>query len=137
MLTPREWLVLRSAMDRIVPADDFPSASQADVEGYFRRQFGADLQALVSLYSVGLSALDEEARKVSGVGFVELSPSEQDALLEKIERGETQTVWPEAPQVFFQRLVNHVMEGYYADPENGGNRGAVSWKMVGFGGRKT
>jgi gluconate 2-dehydrogenase gamma chain len=29
-------------------------------------------------------------------------------------------------------LVNHTMEGFYSDPGNGGNRDAVSWKMIGF-----
>lgn len=137
MLTSRHWDVLRSAMDRIVPADDYPAASQAGVEAYFRKQFSADLQPLLPLYAKALAALEVEAKSAGGAGFVELSPAEQDALLGKIERGETEAVWPEAAPIFFQRLINHVMEGYYADPENGGNRGAVSWKMVGFGGRKT
>lgn len=136
-LTERQWAVLRAAMDAIVPADDFPSASQAGVEEYFRRQLAGDLQALLPLYKDGLTALDEEARSAGIVGFAEASAAEQDALLKIIERGDVQTVWPESPAVFFQRLVNQVMEGYYADPGNGGNRGEVSWKMVGFGGRKT
>lgn len=124
-------------MDRIVPADNFPSASQAGVEAYFRRQFGVDLEPLLPLYADALTALDQEAQRAGGAGFVELSSSEQDALLEKVERGATQAVWPEASQTFFQRLVNHVMEGYYSDSGNGGNRDSISWKMVGFGGRKT
>lgn len=136
-LTSRQWAVLRSAMDAIVPADDFPSASQAGVEEYFRRQFAGDLQPLLPLYKGALAALDDEARSTGLAGFVEASATEQNALLKKIERGDVQTVWPEAPAICFQRLVNHVMEGYYADPGNGGNRGEVSWKMVGFGGRKT
>lgn len=137
MLTESQWNVLCAAMDRIVPVDDFPSASQAGVDEYFRRQFSSDLQPLISLYSKALVALDDEARMNGRVGFTELSAADQDALLQKIERGETLAVWPEASPVFFQRLVHHVMEGYYADPGNGGNSGAVSWKMVGFGGRKT
>jgi len=136
-LTERQWAILRAAMDSIVPADDFPSASQAGVDEYFRRQFAGDLQALLPLYKSALAALDDEARGAGSAGFVEASAMEQDAVLEKIERGDVRTVWPEASAVFFQRLVNHVMEGYYADSGNGGNRGEVSWKMVGFGGRKS
>ena len=29
-------------------------------------------------------------------------------------------------------MVEHVLEGFYADPGNGGNRDAVSWKMIGY-----
>jgi len=136
-LTARQWAVLRAAMDAIIPADDFPSASQAGVDEYFRRQFAGDLQALLPLYKGALAAMDEEARSAGFAEFIEASVADQDAVLKKIERGDVQTVWPEAPAIFFQRLVNHVMEGYYADPGNGGNRGEASWKMVGFVGRKT
>lgn len=136
-LSPRQWEILRAAMDRIVPADDFPSASQAGVEDYFRRQFAGDLKPLLPLYAGALAALDADARLAGASGFVEASSVEQDALLKRIERGDSTSLWPEPPAAFFQRLVKHVMEGYYADPGNGGNRGEMAWKMVGFGGRKT
>jgi len=29
-------------------------------------------------------------------------------------------------------LVNTTAEGYYSDPEQGGNRGRASWVMTGF-----
>lgn len=137
MLSARQQAVLRSAMDRIVPADDFPSASQAGVETYFERQFNGDLRGQAAAYAACLDALDAEARATGATGFVELDATAQDELLKRIERGKARAVWPEEPARFFERLVHHVMEGYYADPGNGGNRGAVSWSMVGYGGRKT
>lgn len=124
-------------MDRIVPADAFPSASQAGVENYFARQFATDLKPLLPLYCAALDALDAEASAQFSNGFFELSESQQDELFQKIERGETATAWPEQSNLFFQRFVNHVMEGYYGDPGNGGNREAISWKMLGFEGRRS
>jgi hypothetical protein len=29
-------------------------------------------------------------------------------------------------------LVNTAAEGYYSEPQQGGNRGAISWVMTGF-----
>jgi hypothetical protein len=29
-------------------------------------------------------------------------------------------------------LVNTTAEGYYSEPQQGGNRGAISWLMTGF-----
>ena len=34
--------------------------------------------------------------------------------------------------VAFARLVELAHEGFYADPGNGGNRDAVSWRMIGY-----
>ena len=142
-LTVRQRATLRAAMDRIVPADApssaeaWPSASQAGVEGYFSKQFDSDLKPLLALYAAALDAIDAEARAVYSSGFAELLEEQQDELLRKIERGETDALWPEPSNVFFQRLVNHVMEGYYGDSGNGGNRDQVSWKMIGFEGRRS
>jgi len=33
---------------------------------------------------------------------------------------------------FFELLRNHTMEGYYGSPRHGGNRDAVSWRMLGL-----
>jgi gluconate 2-dehydrogenase gamma chain len=33
---------------------------------------------------------------------------------------------------FFELVRNHTMEGYYGSPRHGGNRDAVSWRMLGL-----
>jgi hypothetical protein len=137
MLTERHWTILRAAMDAIVPADAAPSASQAGVEDYFRKQFEADLKGMLAQYAAGLSALDAEAVARGAAGFPEASRDAQDAILRALERGDARAAWTVPAVLFFEGLLNHVMEGYYADPENGGNRNAVSWAMLGFGGRRT
>ena len=43
------------------------------------------------------------------------------------------TAWDVAPRFFFDLLVRTTTaEGFYSDPEQGGNRNAVSWNMIGF-----
>ena len=32
---------------------------------------------------------------------------------------------------FFSTVIAHTMQGYYGDPRHGGNRDAVSWRMLG------
>jgi gluconate 2-dehydrogenase gamma chain len=33
---------------------------------------------------------------------------------------------------FFELVREHTMEGYYGSPRHGGNRDAVSWRMLGL-----
>ena len=127
-----EWETLRAAMDRIVPADEQPSATEAGVEGYFRKQFEGDLRHVAVRYETCLKALDAEAQARHGACFKELDPGRQDSLLLLVEQGDVKAVWGQAPAEFFRMLVEHVSEGYWADPSNGGNRGGVSWEALGF-----
>jgi gluconate 2-dehydrogenase gamma chain len=65
-----------------------------------------------------------------------LDPSTQDTILGRLEAGQVLTAWPADPTHFFQMVIEHVMEGYYSDPGNGGNRDAIAWRMIGFTGRE-
>lgn len=132
MLTPRQSALLRAAADRIIPADDYPGAWEAGAGDYLLGQFRRDLEPLLDLYRDGLDALDAEARADGGAGFVERDAAAQDALLARVERGAVAAAWPTPPAAFFRRLVEHVAEGYYSDPGNGGNKDGIAWKMVGF-----
>lgn len=132
-MTEAHWRVFRAVMDRVVPADDFPGAWDAGTGEYLRRQFERDLRHLVPLYCLGLEAIDAEARARHGAVFVALSAAVQDTLLRDVEAGRVVAFWPVEPGRFFRMLVEHVQEGFYADPGNGGNRDAVVWRMIGYG----
>jgi hypothetical protein len=132
MFTELHLAALRALIDRIIPADDFPSGWQAGVGDYLARQFERDLRPQLDGYRAGLDALDVEAQASCGARFAELGAEEQDALLRRIETGAVTTAWPIDPAAFFQAAVEHAMEGFYADPGNGGNRDGISWRMIGF-----
>ncbi len=123
---------LRAAINRIIPADDFSGAWDAGAGDYIRRQLTGDLHHLAPLLDAGLASLDAEARSVADRSFVDLPLDGQDRLLADVERGGVSTAWPVSPQDFFAMLVRLTSEGYYGDPGNGGNREAVSWRMVGY-----
>lgn len=126
---------LRAAMDRLIPADEYPGAWDAGCGDYLLAQLDGQLAPLVPIYQQGLDGLDAEAHLAYGAGFSSLSAAQQDALLAIVEKGETAVPWQTRPAAFFAALVNHTAEGYYADPTQGGNRDRISWRMVGFNGR--
>lgn len=124
--------LLTAVMDRIVPADEWPSASAAGVLGYLRRhRQHLDPALWDDVLVPGTAALDAEARRRGGGGFGELSPADADRLLADVEAGRVAT-WPGPPARFLQALVRLVVEGYYGDPAGGGNRDGSAWQMIGF-----
>jgi gluconate 2-dehydrogenase gamma chain len=132
MLTDHQWTVLTAAVDHIIPADEWPGGWEAGVGDYLRRQFAGSLAGALPLYQAGLDALDAEAKAGGKTGFTDMAPPAQDELLARVERGDVVTDWLVDPKTFFTAVVTHAMEGYYADPGNGGNHSGVSWDMIGF-----
>lgn len=147
---------LRAMLDRLIPRDEFPSATDAGVDDYITRQLAGDCAADFPMIASGLAALEHEAgvrqKELTGERrgsrdevssplplrspvqsvFAALNETQQDALLDAISRDAVKTRWPGVPSVFFNRLVELAAEGFYADPGQGGNRGEVSWKMIGY-----
>jgi len=113
--------ILIAVIDRIIPADDFPSASQAGVMHYLEPMLAGDAREWGGPISDGLATLEQTAVDRHGCSFADANADQQDALLTEIEN-----------QPFFRELVILTSEGFYADPGNGGNRDEVSWKMIGF-----
>jgi len=132
-LSTAHQAILLAAMDRIIPEDEYPSASQNGVAEYFARQLVGDLRDYLPTLAAGLESIDCDARIMFGAGFAELDSAQQDGLLIGIEAGTLVAEWPMDSALFFRRLVELIAEGYYADPENNfGNPNKASWTMIGF-----
>jgi hypothetical protein len=130
--TQQQLRTLNAAADRIVPANDCCGAAEAGAGEFILRLLNAELFGERVAYIEGLDGIEREAVTLYHKGFVELSDMEQDALLTEIEADRVKTAWVVSPRGFFLMLVEHVLEGFYADPGNGGNRESVSWKMIGY-----
>ncbi len=130
--SPAQIAVLRAALNRVIPPDEFPGAWEAGVGDYLAQQFARDLVVAVPIYQAGLTALDAEATARFGTDFAQLGPAQQDEILNNIERGDVHSDWATEPRRFLEMLVNHAAEGFYGDPENGANRDKTSWQMIGF-----
>ena len=118
--TDAEAATLGAICDQIVPPDDDPGAVEAGVLNYIDRQLVGHYEHWQEAYRIGIREMDEAAAGKHGKPFVELLGAEQVALL--TEREETG---------FFRMVVDHTMQGFYGDPRHGGNRDAVSWRMIG------
>ena len=119
-------------VDCLIPADDFPGAYEAGVCDYLRKLFETDLHNEAEFFVTGLESIEREARARFGESFASLTPEQQTIMLESIQAGDVLSSWQISPQRFFELLVCTTAEGFYSNPEQGGNRGAVSWTMTGF-----
>jgi gluconate 2-dehydrogenase gamma chain len=124
MLTEPQTQILQAAVNRIVPADDYPNAWDAGAGEFFHRLFEREPRFLPQ-YQAGLDALEAAAEASADAPFAALDAAAQDGLLRWLEAAEDTAV-------FFRLLVEQTLESYYADPGNGGNRSGVSWDMIGY-----
>jgi hypothetical protein len=70
-------------------------------------------------YASGIADLD----RLAGGDFTKAAPAEQDKILAR----------PEV-SAFLSLLFEHTVEGMYANPEYGGNRGLSGWQDIGYPG---
>jgi hypothetical protein len=122
----------RAVVDCLIPPDDFPGGYEAGVGDYIERLLRTDLAEHSEFFRAGIEAIEAEALAQFNKAFARLSASEQTLTLAAIETGEVKAIWPIPPVRFFEMLVNTTVEGYYTEPQQGGNRGAISWVMTGF-----
>jgi hypothetical protein len=131
-LSTQQQQTLRAVVDRVIPADDYPGAWESGVCDYLERLFETDLLPVFDSYCSGLAALEAESIARFQQGFTLISDEQRDKVLGHIEAAEVLTAWDVLPRFFFNLLVNTTAEGFYSNPEQGGNRNAVSWIMTGF-----
>jgi gluconate 2-dehydrogenase gamma chain len=122
-LSDTQARTLQAICDQIIPADEFPSASQAGVLTYIDRQLTRHYRRRQDAYRAGL----EQAHTLSMTRFGKpldvLTPLQQLQAVSEIERKD---------RTFFNLVLTHTMEGYYGSPRHGGNRDGVSWRMLGL-----
>lgn len=132
---PNDWSewrsILEAVADRMIPKDDWPSATEGGVLSYLERRAAEDEAAWTALIEPGLRTLHAQALAHHHRPFPELSAHEQDGMLHDLEHERVRD-WPVPPKRFFNALLSWVVEGYYGNPEAGGNRGGKAWEMIGF-----
>ena len=108
--------------EQIVPTDQTPGAAWAGVVNFIDRQLMGPYRRQQGAYRSGLMVIDAAATAKFGKSFVDLDASRQRELLESLTG---------PAKRFFNTAIAHTMQGYYGDPRHGGNRDAVSWRMLG------
>jgi len=157
--TPAERGAVAAICARLIPSDDGPGASDADVVTFIDRQMasfygrgqhwymqgpfleGTATQGYQSehppaqLYRHALVALDTYCRDAYEAGFAELSEDRQDAVLKGLDEEEI-TFEKISAKTFFDLILKNTIEGFFADPIYGGNRDMVAWRYIGFPGTR-
>ena len=123
VLSDKHARTLAALCDQIIPADEFPSASQAGVVTYIDRQLARHYRRHQNAYRDGLDQVDAISRNRFGVAFLNSTSTQQLEIIAVLEKQN---------RTFFELVRQHTMEGYYGSPRHGGNRDAVSWHMLGL-----
>jgi gluconate 2-dehydrogenase gamma chain len=122
-LSDAQGHTLTAICDQIIPADDFPSASQAGVLTYIDNQLVRHFRRHQESYRDGLENAEAISRKRFGRELAALTAPQQLEVVSAIEQ--------QHPD-FFNLVRSHTLQGYYGSPRHGGNRNAVSWRMLGL-----
>lgn len=156
------WTTLNGLVDVIIPpGDEGPGGLEAGVSEFIDRQMDTPYghgelwymdgphdptaaaingyqmpYAPRDLYPKALDAFEASIQKAHGKPFAELAEADKEAAVSALEKGKI-TLTDDIPaDAFFAVLLQNVHEGYFCDPEFGGNKNMAAWKMVGFPGAR-
>ena len=158
ILNETEHAFVVAAVDTLIPADELsPSGSDCGCAVYIDRQLASAWGGGAKTYRAGpyfkgkpeqgyqlaltpaeffcagIAAANDWSRKTFGRDFDRLDPDKRVEALKAMQEGKAEFADFNA-KAFFARLLAITMEGFFADPIYGGNRGKVSWRMLGFPG---
>jgi gluconate 2-dehydrogenase gamma chain len=122
-LSDAQARTLTAICDQIVPADNFPSASQAGALIYIDKQLVRHFRRHQDAYRDGLDQAEAISRKRFGRELAALTAPQQFEVVSDLEQ---------QARTFFDLVRSHALQGYYGSPRHGGNRNAVSWRMLGL-----
>lgn len=88
------------------------------------------------IYRRGLQSVEDHALATFDASFVDLSPDQQDSILEAMEADEIEAFQAPSGQAFFTKLRNDTIEGMFSDPMYGGNRDMAGWRLIGYPGAR-
>jgi gluconate 2-dehydrogenase gamma chain len=125
VLTPEEAETLSAVTAQIIPSDDTPGAREAQVVRFLDLSLAGFAKEELPLYRSGVVELNAKARRLdpSAASFAGLPDEKQAELLRSLES---------AASPFFESVLAATLTGMFADPEYGGNRDKIGWRLIGF-----
>jgi len=133
-LNEEEIALLDAIVEQVIPTDDFPGGKWANVSNFIDKQLSTYYAKHKSVYREGLAAFEKTVIQMNGKKFEELPFGDQTAVLIKMEAGEfSGNYWKDHPSSgFFDMIRQHTLQGFYGSPLHGGNRGYISYRMLGI-----
>lgn len=130
---------------QIIPTDDTPGATEAHAVYFIDHalmEFAPEDQTRVR---AAIQALNDTAAKKSGraVPFAHLSSTEQVAVMKEFESSFSPVQGGYDPSNngmngsgsnYFELLRTYIITGFLSDPDLGGNKDMLGWKVIGFDG---
>ncbi|HMI58812.1 MAG TPA: gluconate 2-dehydrogenase subunit 3 family protein [Gemmatimonadaceae bacterium] len=109
----------------IIPSDVTPGAREAGVIDFIDRALSSFAREQRSLFATGLADLERRAAaaRPRAKSFARLEPSQQTEILHQLEQSKSD---------FFTAMLAATAAGMFANPEYGGNRDKIGWKLIGF-----
>ena len=135
--TPEEAVEIDAIAARIIPSDETPGAREAGVVYFIDRAlttFAVDDQ---KTYREGLPGLQLRVRELfpSVEKFSSATPEQQDQILHSLDEQTSPARRHSRPggasSSFFQAIRVHTIVGFLVEPDSGGNRDGVGWKVIG------
>ena len=119
---------------RIFPTTDTPGAVEAGAIFYIDQALAGPYPELLPFYAKSLRALDRHSKNKFAWAFFKLGSDQQDAVLKDFEAGAV-PAYAKAAE-FFETVRAHILEGVFGEPNYGGNKNLVGWRLVGFPGQQ-
>lgn len=134
VLTPDEAETLELIAERIFPKTNTPGAVEIGAVNYIDIALAGDYAPLLPLYRQGIRAFHRYARSKFGCAFRSLNDELKDAVLVAFEAGSISEYKSAAE--FFETVRCHVLEGIFCEPQYGGNKDMMGWRLVDFPGQQ-
>ena len=135
--SPEQATEIDAISSRIIPTDDMPGAREAGVVYFIDRALTTFAIEDRKIYKAGLPELQAKVRELFPAveKFSSATPEQQDEVLLSLDQHPFASPRPFRPrpdaQTFFETLRQHTIAGFLIDPDAGGNRDGVGWKVIG------
>jgi gluconate 2-dehydrogenase gamma chain len=139
VLTAEQSKEVAAIAARIIPTDEDPGATEAGVVYFIDRALKTFATEDRAAYDAGIKEFNRVTSTMfpGVVGFSAASVEQQDKVLADMSKGQKPAGRAVRQMVgakggdFFPLIWAHTLMGFLADPEAGGNRDYVGWKLIG------
>jgi hypothetical protein len=134
LFTSEQAVTMEALVERLLPSNvpaGTPGAKETRVLRYSTGSRHAALPAVSRRHPRWARRPRRHRARQSSVRFHELPAGEQDEILRRVQRGDTQER-PPASVRFFQVVLTLTLEGHCGSPRYGGNHDQLAWRSVGI-----
>ena len=129
--TEEEAGCLIALCEQIIPADEYPGATDAGVIHFIDKQSKLRFPGEQTLFKNGVASLQAWCKATHNRLFEDLDVPTQIAIMQSMEKDEINSdLWEVSQKDFFNKLLERTMQGFYGSPRHGGNKDYVSFKML-------